>query len=113
MDSTHKHSKGWSYALIPSLAGVIAVLWAAGVTGLSLTLAAAVAVLSTASGLYLSRRDQQYWIKEIQDKEQRLLQKQQQELRQFLDGLGQMETEVTSLWARQIETGRGISVVVN
>lgn len=109
MDSTHKHSNGWSYALIPSLAGVIAVLWAGGVTSLSLVLAVAVAVLSAVSGLYLSRRDQQCWIKKIQDEEQHLLQKQQQELRQFLDGLGQMETEVTSLWARQIETGRGIS----
>lgn len=109
MDPTLKNSKGWSYAIIPSLAGVSAVLLAAGMNGFSLLLAVTVVALSIFSGLYLHMRDQQSWTKKIQEKEQSLLEKQQHELRQFLDGLGQMETEVTSLWARQIETGRSIS----
>lgn len=109
MEPIIKTKSGWRYAIFPGLLGVIAVLFVGGMSPLAIGLAVAIAVVSAVSGAYFIRHDNRDWLDLIAAREEQYKVKQQQELQQFLDGLGQMETEVTSLWARQIETGRSIS----
>lgn len=109
MEPIIKTKSGWRYAIFPGLLGVIAVLLVGGLSPLSIGLAVAIALVSVVSSAYFARRDNRDWLDVIAAREEQYKVKQQQELQQFLDGLGQMETEVSSLWARQIETGRTIS----
>ena len=107
MDADNK--KIWlGFGIFCGVAAAVASLWLGGSSPAAITLAALLLVLNIGGAVWLGVRDtkqQRQWQAQLQ---QQFAEQRQAEISRFLDSLEQMEGQVTSIWARQIESSRGI-----
>lgn len=95
--------------MAPAALGAVAVPATGGIGLATLAVAAALIFLGVISGLLLSRRQAAELERVVAACEASCQEQHRAEVGAFLDGLEILETEVTSLWAKQIETGRSES----
>ena len=102
MNKKSRELYGWGLALVPAIAGAVGLIALGNSDTLHLGAASVVMAIGAISAALLQR-----W-HHMQLKQQ-FEQVYHSDVESFLDGLGQLENEVTSLWARQVETGRSIT----
>ena len=108
MDSVYEAKGWWRHAVVPAVFGAAAVLYVGGGSGSALAWAGATALVSVTSALLLCRRDAQACRQYLDAALQQGRQQSRQVQQEFFAGLAKMESEVTSLWSKQIETSKDI-----
>lgn len=106
MDNNTHPAIFWAYPLTPAGLGAVILLLVAEVGISSLTAAAVLVAAGIASGLLLAKRHAATLQGALSEQKQSLHKQHQAEVESFLGGLNSIENEITSLWVKQIETGR-------
>jgi len=102
-----KHfSNGWIYPLVPAVLGAAALPLMGGGAMVNLLTAACLVAVGVVSGALLTKRHAAALQAAIAEKEQSYQETYSADVESFLNGMSGLENEVTSLWVKQIETGR-------
>lgn len=96
----------WAYPLLPTGLGVLSLLLVAGMGIASLTATTGLLLVGIVSTLLLRRRHTAAWQAALSEHEQAWERQHNAEVESFFGGLNGIESEITSLWVKQIETGR-------
>lgn len=96
----------WAYPLLPAGLGVLSLLFVAGMEISSLIAAAVLVAMGIGSSLLLAKRHAAAWQAALSEHEQSWKKRHHAEVESFFGGLNDVESEITSLWVKQIETGR-------
>ena len=105
--STNNHPANlWAYPLLPAGIGALSLLLAAGIGITSITVSAALIAAGIISSLLLNKRNATAWQVALSEHEQVCKKQHHAEVEAFFGGLNGVESEITSLWVKQIETGR-------
>jgi methyl-accepting chemotaxis protein len=103
---TGQTANWWFYPLIPALASAVLMLAWFGLTLASAGLAVAFIVLALVAGYLLTQRSQADMQTTLAEHRQTWQQHYRDEVNSFFAGLNRIEHDITSVWSRQIETGR-------
>ncbi|MDP2962620.1 MAG: methyl-accepting chemotaxis protein [Sulfurimicrobium sp.] len=106
MSNTKPELKWLAYPLVPALLGAVMLPLAGGGGAVSLALAALLVIAGVAAGALLSRRHASALERAREAQENSCRAHYCSDVESFLDGLGGLESQITSLWVRQIEIGR-------
>ena len=108
--SKNQSSASWVvYPLVPSGLGAIALLLVGGLNWIGGAAALGLMAAGVVAGVLLARRHDQAVQNAMGEVESSCRERYQSDVGSFLDGLGGLESKVTSLWGKQIETGRAQS----
>jgi methyl-accepting chemotaxis protein len=96
----------WIYPLLPTVLGAISLPLLGGASLLNLAVAAGVLAVGAVFGALLKQRQATALQAAAEDSEHACCTRYRADVEAFLDGLSNMESQVTSLWVKQIESGR-------
>jgi methyl-accepting chemotaxis protein len=96
----------WIYPLLPGALGAISLPLLGGMNLVNLAVAAGVLAAGVFAGVMLVKRNAAMLQAAAQDSEHACCTRYRADVEAFLDGLSNMESQVTSLWVKQIESGR-------
>ncbi len=96
----------WIYPLLPAGLGALALPLLGGIGAVNLAVAAGVLAAGAVSAVMLVKRERAMLQAAADDSEHTCCTRYRADVEAFLDGLGNMESQVTSLWVKQIESGR-------
>ncbi|MBS4096625.1 MAG: hypothetical protein KGZ83_07280 [Sulfuricella sp.] len=108
MNNDMSYSNGW-FPVVPAALGAVALPLLGGVGIANLAAAAGLIAVGVVAGVVQAKRQTAMAQALAEDREHECCSRYRADVEAFLDGLGRMENEVTSLWVKQIETGRGQS----
>ena len=106
MNTNKQQAHYWIYPLLPAVLGALSVLLVAGMGVLSLAAASMLIAAGVVSGMLLAKRNASAMQAALDEREQTLREQFHSEIEAFFGGLGELESAITSLWVKQIETGR-------
>ncbi len=106
MSNTKPELKWLAYPLVPALLGAVMLPLAGGAGAVSLAMAGLLAMAGVAAGVLLSRSHASALKIVREEQEDSCRANYCGDVESFLDGLGNLENQITSLWVRQIEIGR-------
>jgi methyl-accepting chemotaxis protein len=106
VDKKNTNEKWWVYPLVPAGVGAVIVLFLNPVSLTNIAVAATTIAVGVASGLLLVTRQAQSIDQTAAQINQRCQDRYRADVESFFTGLSKIESEVTSRWIRQIETGR-------
>ena len=109
MNKDRHNANLWVYPLVPAVLGALSLPLLGGMEILNLAVAAGLIGIGAVSGLYLSKRHGVALESALAGREGTCQEQYRADVETFLAGLGGLESEVTSLWVKQIETGRSKS----
>lgn len=96
----------WAYALLPSVLGAVALLALAESGLVSVLVAAGLVAVGIIFSRLLAGRHARILKAALEEREQVWKDQHRSEVEAFFNGLGGVESKITSLWVKQIETGR-------
>lgn len=96
----------WLYPLVPSMIASAAIFWRLGFDSVSAGVSGVLIVVGLVGGFLASKKKQQAVNHQVENCRQGLQCHYQKEICEFYSSLNQIEDQVTSVWARQIESGR-------
>ena len=96
----------WTYMLLPSVLGAAALLAMAETGIVSLLVATGIVAAGLTFSRLLAQRHAAILKTTLNEHEQSWKKLHREEIESFFNGLGGVESEITSLWVKQIETGR-------
>lgn len=106
----NKHFANWGgYPLVPAVLGAVSLPLAGGMGVANLVAAAGLVAVGVVSGALLAKRHATALESALVEREGTCQEQYRADVETFLAGLGGLESEVTSLWVKQIETGRSES----
>lgn len=106
----NKHFANWGgYPLVPAVLGAVSLPLAGGMGVANLVAAAGLVAVGVVSGALLAKRYATALESALAEREGTCQEQYRADVETFLAGLGGLESEVTSLWVKQIETGRSES----
>lgn len=106
----NKHFANWGgYPLVPAVLGAVSLPLAGGMGVANLVAAAGLVAVGVVSGALLAKRHATALESAMAEREGTCQEQYRADVETFLAGLGGLESEVTSLWVKQIETGRSES----
>ena len=106
MSTTDEHLNSWVYVLLPAILGVLSLLVMTETGMASLTISAGLITTGIICGSLLEKRHAATLQTVLNEREQSWKKLHRAEVEAFFNGLGGVESEITSLWVKQIETGR-------
>lgn len=109
MNQEVKSSNVWLFSFFPAALGAVFILILAGIEVLNLVISASLAFAGIASGVLLVKLHASAILLAKNESREQTSQQHRVEVEAFFGGLDGLESAVTSLWVKQIETARNKS----
>jgi methyl-accepting chemotaxis protein len=106
MNTDKQITYNWIYPLFPAVLGALSLLFVAGMGVLSLAVAPMLIAAGVVSAMLLAKRNASAMQAALGEREQTMREQFRSEIEAFFGGLSGLESAITSLWVKQIETGR-------